>query len=90
MKTQLKGAKEIWPDELPSVLWAYQTMARTPTSETPFRLAYGSKAVILAEIGLTSYKVVHHDEGRNKEEMHLQLDLLDEIIVIAEQRMARY
>ena len=31
-----RGAKGIWPDELPSVLWAYQTTARTPTGETPF------------------------------------------------------
>ena len=39
IKTQLKGAKGIWSEELPSVLWAYQTTIRTPTGETPFRLA---------------------------------------------------
>ena len=55
IKTQLEGAKGIWPDELPSVLWAYWTTARTLTGETPFRLAYGINAVIPAEIGLTSY-----------------------------------
>ena len=36
IKTRLEGAKGIWPDELPSVLWAYRTIARTPTKETPF------------------------------------------------------
>ena len=36
IKTRLKGAKGIWPDELPSVLWAYRTTVRTPTGETPF------------------------------------------------------
>ena len=36
IKTRLEGAKDIWPDELPSVLWAYRTTARTPTGETPF------------------------------------------------------
>ena len=36
IKTQLKGAKGIWPDKLPSILWAYQTIVRTPTRETPF------------------------------------------------------
>ena len=51
IKTRLEGAKGIWPDELPSVQWAYQTTTRTPTGETPFRLAYGSEAVILAEVG---------------------------------------
>ncbi|XP_075658773.1 uncharacterized protein LOC142628594 [Castanea sativa] len=37
IKTRLEEAKEIWPEELPSVLWAYRTTVRTPTRETPFR-----------------------------------------------------
>ena len=57
IKTRLEGAKGIWPNELPSVLWAYRTTARTPTGETPFRLTYGADAVIPAEVGLTSYRV---------------------------------
>ena len=36
IKTRLEGVKGIWSDELPSVLWAYKTTARTPTGETPF------------------------------------------------------
>ena len=67
IKTRLEGVKGIWPKELPSVLWAYRTMARTPTRETPFRLTYGNEVVIPAEIGLTSYKVDNHDEVRNDE-----------------------
>ena len=57
IKTRLKGAKGIWPDELPSVLWAYRMTTRTPTRETPFRLTYRADAVIPAEVGLTSYRV---------------------------------
>ena len=38
IKTQLEGAKGTWPDELPSVLWAYRMTVRTPTRETPFKL----------------------------------------------------
>ena len=64
--------------------------ARTPTGETPFRLTYGREAVILAEVGLTSYRVHNHDENKNDEAMRLQLDLVDEIITAAEQRIARY
>ena len=90
IKTQLEGAKGIWPDEPPSVLWAYRTTARTPTGETPFRLAYGSEAVIPAEVGLTSYRVESYDEDKNEEAMCLQLDLVDEIRAVAEQRLARY
>ena len=80
IKTRLEGAKGIWPEELPSVLWAYRTTARTPTRETPFRLTYGSEAVIPAEVGITSYRVHNHDENRNDEAMRLQLDLMDEDI----------
>ena len=65
IKTRLEGEKGIWPDELPSVLWAYRTTARTPTGETPFRLAYGVDAVIPAEIGLTSYRVQSYTEDKN-------------------------
>ena len=90
IKTRLKGAKGIWPEELPSVLWACRTMARTPTGETPFRLTYGNEAVIPAEIGLTSYRVDNHGEVRNDEAIRLQFDLVDEVKVVAEQRLARY
>ena len=90
IKTRLEGAKGIWPDELPSVLWAYRTTARTPTGETPFRLTYGADAVIPAEIGLTSYRVQSYTEDKNKEAMRLQLDLVDEARAIVEQRLARY
>ena len=90
IKTRIEGAKGIWPEELPSILWAYQTTARTPTGETLFRLAYGSEVVILAKVGLTSYKVDNHDKWRNDEATRLQLDLLDKVRAIAEQRLARY
>ena len=70
-KSRLEGAKGKWPDELPSVLWAYRTTARTLTGETPFRLAYGIEVVILAEVGLTSYRVGNHDENKIDEAMRL-------------------
>ena len=69
IKTRLEGTKSTWPEELSSILWACRTMARTPTGETPFRLTYGSKAVILVEVGLTSYRVHNHDESKNDEVM---------------------
>ena len=90
IKTRLEGVKGMWPDELPSVLWAYRTTTRTPTGETPFQLAYGSEAVIPAKVGLTSYRVDNHNEGKNDEAMRLQLDLVDEVRATAEQRLARY
>ena len=88
IKTWLEGAKGIWPNELPSVLWAYRTMARTPTRETPFRLTYGADAVIPAEVGLTSYRVQNYMEDKNEAAMRLQMDLVDEYRATAEQRLA--
>ena len=58
--------------------------------ETPFRLTYGNEAVIPAEMELTSYRIGNHDEARNDEAIRLQLDLVDEVKAIAEQRLTRY
>ena len=90
IKTRFEKAKGIWLDELPEFLWAYRTMAHTPTGETHFHLAYGYKAVIPVEVEQTSYQGCHHDERRNEEGMRLQLNLLDEVKATAEQRVARY
>ena len=90
IKTRLEGAKGIWLDDLPSVLWAYRTIARTPTRETPFQLAYSIDAVIPIEVGLTSYWVENYTEDKNEEAMRLQLDLVDKVRATAKQRLARY
>ncbi|XP_059638806.1 uncharacterized protein LOC132281085 [Cornus florida] len=50
IEKKLKDKKGTWPEELPSMLWAYRTMARTPTRETPFLLTFGSEAVVLTEV----------------------------------------
>lgn len=77
-------------DELLSVLWAYRTTARTPTTKTPFNLTFGTKAVILMEIGLTSFKATMFNESKNDEELKVNLDLLDEVREKAYTKMARY
>ena len=83
-------AKGAWPKELPSVLWAYRTTARTPIGETPFNLTYGTEAVILVEIGLTSLRKEFFNEDSNNNQLKLNLDCLDEVIDQASQRMAKY
>ena len=65
IKARLVGAKGAWPEELPGVLWAYKTIAQTPTGETPFNLTYGTKAVIPVEVGITSLKREFFDEQSN-------------------------
>ena len=90
IKTRLEGAKGVWLEELPSVLWVYRTTARTPIGETLFRLVYGSVAIFPVVVGLTSYRVGNHDERKNDETIRLQLDLLDEVRATAEQKLTRY
>ena len=90
IKTRLKGANGIWPEELPSILWAYRTTTRTPTGETPFQLTYGNEAIIPVEVELTSYWVHNHDKSKNDEAMRLQLDLVDEVRATVEQRLTQY
>ena len=41
-------------------------------------------------MGLTSYRVDNHNEGKNDEAMRLRLDLVDEVRATTEQRLARY
>uniref|UniRef100_A0A2N9J3R3 Uncharacterized protein n=1 Tax=Fagus sylvatica TaxID=28930 RepID=A0A2N9J3R3_FAGSY len=79
IKTRLEGAKGLWPEELPNILWAYRTTARTPTGETPFRLTYGTEAVIPVEIGLTTWRTNNYDEGSNDAQLRSNLDLVDEV-----------
>ena len=62
------------PDELPRVLWAYRMTVRTPTGETPFKLAYGSEAVIPAEVHMANHKVTKYQDKDNEEQLRLDLD----------------
>ena len=66
IKTRLEGAKGIWPNELPGVLWAYRTTARTPIRETPFKLAYGIEAVIPVEVHMTNHKMKGYEVEENE------------------------
>jgi ribonuclease HI len=90
IKTRLEGAKGLWPEELPSILWAYRTTVRIPTGETPFRMTFGSEAVVPVEIGLTTLRTSTYDEQQNEEQLRLNLDLIDEVRETAEARMKRY
>ena len=90
IKTRLEGAKGVWSDELPGVLWAYRTTVRTPTEETPFKLAYGSKAVIPAKVHMANHRVTMYQDKDNEEQLRLNLDLIDEVRTDAEERTTRY
>ncbi|XP_075675068.1 uncharacterized protein LOC142644314 [Castanea sativa] len=63
---------------------------RTPTGETPFKLAYESEAVIFAEVHMANHRVMKYQDEDNEEKLRLNLDLIDEVRINAEQRTARY
>ena len=88
IKTRLDEAKGAWPDELPNVLWAYRTTARTPTGETPFRLTYGTEAMIPVEVGVANTRRITFNEEGNDDKLRLNLDCLDEVRDKASSRMA--
>ena len=71
-------------------MWAYKTTVRIPTGETPFKLAYGSEAVIPAEVHMANHRVMKYQDEENKEQLHLNLDLIDMVRMDAEQRITRY
>ena len=90
IKTKLDNTKGAWPEELPNVHWVYKTIARTPTGETPFRLTYGTEAVISVEVGVTSTRRAAFSEEGNKNKLRLNLDCLDEVRDKTSNRMTKY
>jgi hypothetical protein len=78
LKKKLGKKKGAWAEYVPEVLWAYRTTTRTPTGATPFSLAYGSEAVIPAEVGSPSFRVSHYNPRLNDEGIKLNLGLLQE------------
>ena len=61
------NGKGVWLDELLGVMWAYRTTVRTPTGETPFKLAYESEAIILAEVHMANHRIIKYQNEDNEE-----------------------
>ena len=78
LKKRLKGTKCWWADELPNVLWVYQTTPRRSIGETPFSLSYRAEAVIPAEVDLCSAWVMGFTPTQNDKLMMKHLNLLKE------------
>ena len=90
IKTKLDEAIGAWLDELPDVLWAYKTTARTPIGETPFRLTYGTKAVIPVKVGVASTRQTTFSKKENDDKLQVNLDCLYEVRDKASSKMIEY
>ncbi|GKC56653.1 reverse transcriptase domain-containing protein [Tanacetum coccineum] len=89
IKTRLHQEGGAWVEELPNVLWAHRTTPKTSNGETPFSLAYGTEAVIPAEIGIPTRRTIQRSDEENEEALRMNLNLLEERREIATIREAR-
>ena len=78
LKTKLKDLKGKWVDELPEVLWAYRTTARTPIGKTLFSLSYEYEAMVPIEVGISSLRRENYDQDENYLSKRCELDFLEE------------
>ena len=90
LKRRLDSAKGNWAEELPNVLWAYQTTPRRSTGETPFSLTYGAKVVIPVEVNVCSTQIDGFNPVQNELMMVEHLDLLKEYRETAVIRLVEY
>ncbi|GKB13663.1 reverse transcriptase domain-containing protein [Tanacetum coccineum] len=89
IKTRLHQEGGAWVEELPNVLWAHRTTPKTSNGETPFSLAYGTEAVIPAEIGIPTRRTIQGSDKENEEALRMNLNLLEQRREIAAIREAR-
>jgi hypothetical protein len=79
LKKKLDKKKGLWAEHIPSILWSYRTTHKEATGETPYRLAYGTEAVIPLEVQMSSLRLENFDEEGNKEGLRLCAEVIDEV-----------
>ncbi|XP_074374866.1 uncharacterized protein LOC141716103 [Apium graveolens] len=65
------------------------TSPRTSTGETPFKLAYGTEAMLLIQVGSPSHRAINFEEEAN-EELKTNMELIDEVRDQAVEMMEKY
>ena len=90
IKKRLQEATTNWVDELPNVLWGHRTTPRTTTGFSPFRLAYGTEAVLPIEISMNSPRVEDFSQDKSEEGLKLHNDLIEESRDNAQMKVAQY
>ena len=76
LKTRLTHAKSSWVEDLYNILWTYRTTSKTPTEETPFRLAFGTEAIIPLDLGLPALRTQYFELENNQAQLRANLDFL--------------
>ena len=78
LKKRLENSKGKWVEELPYVLWTYQTTPGRSTGETPFSMTYGAKTVIPLETRFPILRTSSFTSSNNDELLEKSLDLIEE------------
>ncbi|XP_028094391.1 uncharacterized protein LOC114294455 [Camellia sinensis] len=78
IKRRLEAAKGKWVEELPNVLWTYQTMLRRSAGEFPFAMAYGIEAVIPLEVDIPGIRSQGVENGIYEAFLTQNLDLTEQ------------
>ena len=78
LKKRLNDAKGKWVEELPHVLYTYQTTPRKSTGEIPFSMTYGAEVVIPLENGFPMMRTSTFTLDGNDELLKKNLDLVEE------------
>ncbi|XP_074356741.1 uncharacterized protein LOC141696508 [Apium graveolens] len=88
--SKLEERKGNWPEELPKVMWSYNTTLRSTTGKTPFMLTYDYEAMVPVEVGLGSLCRDRYKEEDAEVNQRLHLDLLEETRENSQLRLAAY
>lgn len=74
-----KVPKGLWVDEPPSILWGYHCTPHSTTQKTPFRLTYGTKAMIHVEISEPLLGRRMFNVGNNSKSLSVELDITEDV-----------
>ena len=74
----LDDAKGRWVEELPHVLWTYQTTPCRSIGETPFSITYGAETIIPLETGFLTLRTSSFNPSDNNRLLKKSLDLIKE------------
>ena len=67
-----------WEKKLPEFLWTYRIIKHTPMGETPFSLAYRTKAIIPVYISMSTLREEGVIQDQNDALLCLMLDHSEE------------
>ena len=62
-----------------------QDDCENPYRGNPLKLAYGSETVIPAKVHMANHRVTMYQDKHNKEQLCLNLDLIDEVRIDADE-----